>query len=234
MFEKIKEALAKLDHTNDAHWTQDGQPRLDALKFLAGEDVNRDQVLQAAPELTRATAAAAAQAASAGQGDNGGGDTPPAPPAANGAVPPVPPVPPAPPLPPSAESETPNLGGTQMADADASAELEGSIKDLDVEIQDVMDELKKGNDFLKGLQAKRDELQKQFDALQPPSHRQHTAAVQGYLAAQRAALEARGEIKTAIKEAGLNLKQLAGRMRAPIDAARQRNTTIGVKRPPGV
>ncbi|HWV46417.1 MAG TPA: hypothetical protein VN039_10445 [Nitrospira sp.] len=229
MFEKIREALTKLDPFNDAHWTTDGQPRLDTLKFFAGEDVNREQVLSAAPEFTRTTAQAAVQADPAAQGDNGTGDGAAAAPVANSAAPVVPPIPPVP-----QESETPNLGGTQMADTSASDELEGQIKDLDTRIEDLRQDIAAATTFMKGVQAERDALQKKWDALQPPEHIRHTNAVQDYLAARRAQLAERKDNKDAIKSAGLDLKQLAGRMRAPIDAVRQRSTVLGVKRPPGV
>ncbi|HNQ99224.1 MAG TPA: hypothetical protein PKN52_04445 [Trueperaceae bacterium] len=60
MSTKIQLALARLDPANDAHWTSDGSPRLDAIEELAGEKFTRRQVIDAAPQLTRESAAAAA------------------------------------------------------------------------------------------------------------------------------------------------------------------------------
>ena len=55
MKEKILEALQKLDPTNDNQWTQEGLPKLEALKFMmGGENVTREQVNEAAPGFTRA------------------------------------------------------------------------------------------------------------------------------------------------------------------------------------
>jgi hypothetical protein len=53
MKQKIVEALQKLDPQNDNQWTQDGLPKLDALKFLVGDTVTREQVQEAAPDFTR-------------------------------------------------------------------------------------------------------------------------------------------------------------------------------------
>ena len=53
----IKEALAKLDPVDDAHWTGDGMPRMDVLqKMTLSSDLSRTQVTNAAPDFTRASA----------------------------------------------------------------------------------------------------------------------------------------------------------------------------------
>lgn len=52
--DKIVEALRKLDTANDAHWTTDGLPRLETVKFLAGDQsLTRDDVTTAASGFTR-------------------------------------------------------------------------------------------------------------------------------------------------------------------------------------
>lgn len=53
MKQKIIEALGKLDVNNDNHWTNDGLPKLEALKFSVGSNVTRDQVNEVAPGYTR-------------------------------------------------------------------------------------------------------------------------------------------------------------------------------------
>lgn len=40
----LKDAIAKLDPANDAHWTDEGLPRLDALSSLAGRKVTRGEI----------------------------------------------------------------------------------------------------------------------------------------------------------------------------------------------
>ena len=53
----IKEALAKLDPSDDAFWTGDGMPRMDVLQKLTfTPDLTRTQVTNAAPDFTRASA----------------------------------------------------------------------------------------------------------------------------------------------------------------------------------
>lgn len=53
----IKDALSKLDATNDEHWTADGLPRLDVVGGLAGGQVKRQDVTNARPGFTRESAA---------------------------------------------------------------------------------------------------------------------------------------------------------------------------------
>lgn len=51
---KLEEAIAKLDHDNDAHWTDDGAPRVDVLKELTGNhSLSRKEITDAAPSLQR-------------------------------------------------------------------------------------------------------------------------------------------------------------------------------------
>lgn len=53
MSEKLIKALEQLDTTNDEHWTQDGLPRLDVLKSLAGETVTRADIFACAKSFNR-------------------------------------------------------------------------------------------------------------------------------------------------------------------------------------
>lgn len=53
--DSIKEALTKLDVTNDDHWTSEGLPRLDVMKDLVGSPVGRAQITSAAKGFTRST-----------------------------------------------------------------------------------------------------------------------------------------------------------------------------------
>ncbi len=54
----INEALSSLDPANDEHWTADGLPRMDAVQALVGSsDITREDVTNAAPDLTRETSA---------------------------------------------------------------------------------------------------------------------------------------------------------------------------------
>lgn len=49
----ITDALAKLKHDDDAHWTQGGEPNLNVLKELIGFAVKRVDVKEVAPEFVR-------------------------------------------------------------------------------------------------------------------------------------------------------------------------------------
>ena len=53
----ITKALAALDPGNDDHWTADGAPRVDAVAALTGNaEVSRQEITDAAPQLTRESA----------------------------------------------------------------------------------------------------------------------------------------------------------------------------------
>ncbi len=56
----ILESLAKLDPSDDNHWTGDGMPRMDILqKLTRTPDLSRSQVTNAAPDFTRESVKAA-------------------------------------------------------------------------------------------------------------------------------------------------------------------------------
>jgi hypothetical protein len=50
---KLKEAIEQLDHSVDAHWTEDGMPSVDAVSAIIGREVTREQITKAAPDLVR-------------------------------------------------------------------------------------------------------------------------------------------------------------------------------------
>jgi hypothetical protein len=51
--EQIRLALSQLDVTNDNHWTSDGLPRIETLKFLTGLTLTRAEITEAAPRFSR-------------------------------------------------------------------------------------------------------------------------------------------------------------------------------------
>lgn len=53
MKDKIITALGLLDSENDNHWTADGFPKLEPLRFSVGSNVTRDQVDEVAPAYKR-------------------------------------------------------------------------------------------------------------------------------------------------------------------------------------
>lgn len=56
MSEKIIAALKQLDPVNDAHWADNGEPLLEAVKAMSGiAKLTREQVTNVAPTLNRST-----------------------------------------------------------------------------------------------------------------------------------------------------------------------------------
>lgn len=53
MNETLVKALESLDTLNDNHWTAEGLPKLEALRFAYGSAVTRDEVEAVAPGYTR-------------------------------------------------------------------------------------------------------------------------------------------------------------------------------------
>ena len=52
--QKVKDALSKLDASNDNHWTSEGAPRLETLRMLAGDStISRDDVNAVDQSFTR-------------------------------------------------------------------------------------------------------------------------------------------------------------------------------------
>jgi hypothetical protein len=51
--EQVRGALARLDPTEDAHWTKSGKPDLNAISEMLGRRVTRVKVNELMPDLTR-------------------------------------------------------------------------------------------------------------------------------------------------------------------------------------
>jgi exonuclease VII small subunit len=52
----LEQALSKLDHDNNNHWTQDGLPRVDTLKMLTGDQTLTREIVSAQfPDAKRVT-----------------------------------------------------------------------------------------------------------------------------------------------------------------------------------
>lgn len=211
----ITEALAKLDHANDNHWTEDGLPRLDTIKILAGDpSITREKVTTAAPDFNRAAAQAAA---SATPGE--GATTPP---------PPVPPAPPAPPaVPPAAEDPplTPPPLGEPTSDI---ADLRKSLDEALANMSDKKDALQKAQQAIVDAQNEVGRIEDEIAKLSKTADNPITS----YLARQREVLAERGARKDLIKESGIDLKQLAKDLKSPLDSAMSRKNTRGAMRPP--
>jgi hypothetical protein len=56
ILQSISQALQQLSQDNDNHWTADGLPRIETLKFLTGDStITRESINEIAPGFTRAS-----------------------------------------------------------------------------------------------------------------------------------------------------------------------------------
>lgn len=193
MSDKIKEALQKLDAGNDNHWTQDGSPRLETVKFNnGGEAVSREEIEDAFPGFNKSTAAGywltyQAPGSGAQQGtegtapEQGSGDpaaTPPAAPQAAGA-----------PETPSAggegaapeEPKAPEAPGSAEGATHSEAELEALVEGLDDdddgddEIEKLEETFQEIQEHLTGLRGQVDDLNLEIDRVSQIEQRVHNA-----------------------------------------------------------
>jgi len=68
--EDIKKALAELDSSNDAHWTDDGLPRVDVIQVLLKDPtIKRKDVSEASPGFSRAATEAVTEPEDVQPGD---------------------------------------------------------------------------------------------------------------------------------------------------------------------
>lgn len=227
MSKNITDALSKLDTANDNHWTQDGLPRLDTIRILAGDpSLTREAITAAAPGFNRASV----QQAAAGAGGAGAGTTPapPAPPAPQGAAsgpsasetpPPAPPAPP--------ESDLPVLSPAPLADDGDASDLNARIAEAKLQLSDAQDRLQLAKQELTDAQNKVAELEAQLKETAVGAANPITE----YLKSQQRVLEERAKKRQLIRESGLNLSQLAKELKSPLDSAMERKTSRGGRRP---
>lgn len=228
MTNKIVEALLKLDVKNDNHWTADGLPRLDTVKMLASDQaLTRDSVAAAAPGFSRTTATgytapSAEQQAPQAQGQGGSGEQQQsAAPQASQAT----------------ESdqraddldagqaEQPKMEGSAGVATDDIAALEAALAEQEELVSKIRAHKVEVDKAFEEARAKEDELRVKLEEARP--QRNTGNDIQDYLAAQRKNLEARAARQQMIRESGINLKELASNLKAPIDAARARRNTRG-------
>ena len=235
MTNKIVEALLKLDVKNDNHWTADGLPRLDTVKMLASDQtLTRDSVAAAAPGFSRTTATgytapSAEQQAPQAQGQGGSGEQ------QQNAAPAAPQT--APQAAQATESdqraddldagqaEQPEMEGSAGVATDDIAALEAALAEQEELVSKIRAHKVEVDKAFEEARAKEDELRIKLEEARP--QRSTGNDIQDYLAAQRKSLEARAARQQMIRESGINLKELASNLKAPIDAARARRNTRG-------
>lgn len=227
MSKNITDALSKLDPANDNHWTQDGLPRLDTIKILAGDpSLTREAVTAAAPDFNRGSAQqAAAWAQQAGAGTTPAAPAEPAPqgaasgPSASETPPPAPPAPP--------ESDLPTLNPPPLAEVSDADNLNARIAEAKLQLSDAQDRLQLAKQDLSDAQNKVSDLEAQLKETSVGAANPITE----YLKSQQRVLEERGAKRQLIRESGLNLKELAKQLKSPLDSAMERKNGRGGGRP---
>lgn len=206
----IKAALEKLDTSNANHWTSEGLPRLETVKMLVGDQsVTREQVTQAYPGFTRASATVPA------------------------AVQPTASVP-TPPTVPTTEVVTTAASAAAQAPVD-DEELDKEIERAYAELQSAKQDYHRMSVYRARFEvdfaaqaAKVDKLNAAYEKLVPVET--ITDVVQSYHESRRAQMAAAAQKVVNWKELGVRIQDLVPQ-RAPIDAALARNTRRGAKRP---
>lgn len=247
---KLLEALAGLDVNNAQHWTSDGLPRLETVRFLSGDNsLTREAVSAAAPGFTRMTPTLpsaeqaqqgtqqAAQAPAAGAGDTS--TTQPgseAPGAAAG--------------PDSAAPSDSAEGGEHgdQANADQAADGAGPAAanepeeselagDLDAQVEQARARVDKAQRAAQeagaALAKAQDELDRLVslqDATRPSASQSLAEAVQSYHESQKRLLAQRGAQRQMLAQAGIKLSDLLP-SKSKLDSALSRKTERGGQRP---
>lgn len=260
MGEKIREALLKLDVSNDNHWTADGQPRVDTVKLLAADpSVTREMIEEAIPGFTRENAAgaaglsalAAAVPATAPEPQAGQGVTGDPHPIGAGAAPQASQAPEGPAesaagaadagdggdtaADPAAnagdETEQPEVEDTAgTIDADALAAVEAELEEVQAELVEMRKLQAQVEEGIGVLMAREAAVHDKLMELKPSERESNMSAIQAYLASQRRNLEHRAARKELIADSGIDLAQLAKDLKAPIDVAIARANAPGQRR----
>jgi len=226
----IVTALLALDTANDQHWTTDGLPRLETVKFLAkDQSLTRDEVTAASPGFNRSNNEVNAPAvepvqeepasvepvqeevepaqagAEVGEADFPAGQ--------------------------DAQAEQPEVeNGWAANDPDALSVLQADLEEAEAVIADLMvakDELAAAID---NANARADGIRDQLTTAKGPSD--HSTVIQQALEAQKRQAEERGSVQRAIAAAGVDVKALVkATSRSPIDQSMARSAGFGARRP---
>lgn len=188
MSDKILAALALMDPTVDAHWTMNGDAKLETVKALAdGESITREELEALAPgfnrEAVRAYRAGQIQGATDGPQATTGNGT--------GAV---------------IEPIQPEQGEVESGPTDRTSEIEALAEEISSQDKAIL-KLERFQDEI------RKELADAYEKLQSLRARQikltpevtNTANIQLYLESQKAILATRGRARAAVAANGVNL-----------------------------
>lgn len=233
----LASALALVDPTNDAHWTNDGQVRVDVVNGLMPEGslpLTRQDIIDAAPNFTRATAldhrakveASQAEASSALQRASPFAHTAGISPASN--------LPPPAAGAPTAQSTPPTASvlGLPLPQLLASAELlDRGIRELDDQAAALARQRAAIDQELRQIGARSELLSRARDRIS--SRTDPAEGIAAYLKRSAESREIRRRRAIAFAEAGTTAKDVADVTRGPsqLDAAMARRTGFGRQRP---
>ncbi len=191
----LEQALKQLDPTNDNHWTIEGLPRIETVRFLTATSVTREQIEAASPGFTR----------------NGVKQ-----PVVNEPVTTETPTVIEPVVDPVVEPTTEKLtieikDVLTLEDRLAIAQntydqYHAHMKEVQSKMDEVLTEIRDLNEFIAieaGTETSQDAIAK-------------------YLLSQQKQLDIRAEKMKMIAESGINLKQLAQDLKSPLDASLSR------------
>lgn len=194
MSDKIKEGLARLDPKNDNHWTEEGLPRLEAMRLFTGQaSLTREQVTDADPAFNRKTATTDAPAAALA--------------VIASASEPV--------IAQATEAVAP------VVKQDLKATLEQQHDEATKHCDAMLAVKQEADHNYSRAREALDNISVQLDRLKEPEHKAVMNAIQQYQAVANEVRRKRGEAWTEFRKTGLRLTDILPQ-RAPIDAARQR------------
>lgn len=207
--EAILEALGKLDAKNDDHWTADGSPRIDVVKTLLGEDIDRNGIIIAAPSFNRKSAASAPETPPA-QTPPGGVVTPPDEPPAG-----------ADDVPGKSDEQLRNEALTKLQSADQETKDAARAEAIKAR-EERFERLKVLNERKAELDAEHDaihselaQIERFLEKLDPPMSTGET--IQAYLESSKAAKLKRAEEVQKLRALAIDQRSLS--VKSPLDAA---------------
>lgn len=203
-------ALERLDPSNDEHWTNAGEPRVEAVSALLGEDVTRAAIQNAAPGFVRPDSGETGE----GSEESGTSDDP----RTDEEAPPADPR--------EAASDRPDpykFDGGPSDPAERKAWLEASMHAL-------AEDLRKGAQVLDALNREYQTIAK--EAPDPTPEERFKADKAHYNLTQEALRADRSERLQMLRDSKVDINQIAAIVHpSRLDAAMARRNTRGARRP---
>lgn len=209
----IQAAALKLDVENDAHWTVQGDAKLDTLKFLVGDAVSREELEVACPGFNRASLRKHLEPKGA---DNA--NPPPLPTAGSGGVDVKPVV---------AEQAAVEADGPEDRTAEVEA-LAEEIRRTDEAIQQQQRISEQARDEVTRLTERRHKLDQALVKIKPPKN--ISLVVQDYHERMKQLTRHRAQVRKNVRESGVDVGALVDAMSpSPIDQALRNRPRPGMR-----